>query len=225
MKQLPLPFPLNADMTFANWSATTKHQALLKLLQQHGDKNRLIYLYGSGGVGKTHLLQATIQQALSLHHKALYLDCGKPLPADALTYATTLDCLATDNIDRINGETQKALFELYNKTKQRQLKWLISSQVLPQKLKFTFKDLMTRLSQAFIFHLEPYSDQECGAILKQKSEEKGMLVHHSIYNYLLKHQPRDLTSLLQTLEKIERLALQKQKKISLHLVKEALQFE
>ena len=68
LRQLPLPVRLRDEATLANFlppAALAELPAALEALVSTGtgDGEAIIYLYGPGGVGKSHLLQAACHLA------------------------------------------------------------------------------------------------------------------------------------------------------------------
>ena len=81
-QQLTLSITVRDDARFANYYAGPNEQVVQALQQQwttHGEP--YIYLWGSEGVGCSHLLQAACHYAEGLGHQGVYL------PLDELVLA------------------------------------------------------------------------------------------------------------------------------------------
>ena len=218
MRQQLLPISLNIEMLFDNWQTTKSTQTLLHTLQQT-TTSQVIYLYGEKGLGKTHLLQAVVHQALSNKKETIYLDFNKSIPDDIWQKLDTLEVICLDNIDNLNEEQQYFLFELYNKVKTKHLRLILTAQVTPNHLNYALVDLKTRLNLSLIFSLSRYEDEDLKIILIAKIKEQKLLINDNIFNYLLNTFDRDLSHLLTVIEKIKCYVIENKQKVSLPLVK------
>jgi DnaA family protein len=218
VRQQLLPIELNLEMLFDNWQQTQSTQPVLNTLQK--DTNtQIIYLFGAKGLGKTHLLQATVHQSLELDKKTIYLDLKKDIDSEIWQQLETFDVICLDNIDNLNTEQQVLLFNLYNKVVVNKLRLIVSAKVSPKNLNYNLVDLKTRLSLSLIFALAPYNDDDLKNILYAKVKEQKLLINDNIFNYLLNTFERDLSHLLIIIEKIKHYAIETKQKVSLPLVK------
>jgi DnaA family protein len=218
VRQQLLPIELNLEMLFNNWQQTQSTQPVLNTLQK--DTNtQIIYLFGAKGLGKTHLLQATVHQSLELDKKTIYLDLKKDIDSEIWQQLETFDVICLDNIDNLNTEQQVLLFNLYNKVVVNKLRLIVSAKVSPKNLNYNLVDLKTRLSLSLIFALAPYNDDDLKNILYAKVKEQKLLINDNIFNYLLNTFERDLSHLLIIIEKIKHYAIETKQKVSLPLVK------
>jgi DnaA family protein len=205
-------------MLFDNWQQTQNTLPILNALQK--DTNaQIIYLVGSNGLGKTHLLQAMVHHSLELDKKTIYLDLKKDIDSAIWQQLETLDIICLDNIDNLNAEQQHLLFNLYNKVVVNKLRLIVSAKVSPKNLDYDLVDLKTRLSLSLVFALTPYNDNDLKNILYAKVKEQKLLINDNIFNYLLNTFERDLSQLLVIIEKIKHYAIETKQKVSLPLVK------
>ena len=156
MNQLGLPISLDSKTLLDNFLGNK--QLLDFIAQLYVDKSSgEIYVYGSTGLGKTHLLQGATLRALSDQQSAMYIDCDNSLPEHVLESIEQLNWISIDNIDAINDNQQDLFFDLYNRAKQAKVSMIISGSDLPSELG-VMKDLKTRFSLATIFRLQPLDD-------------------------------------------------------------------
>lgn len=225
MKQLGLPVLLNSKMRLSNFVGRKNSQILSFINTLFADNNsNVVVVSGGKSTGKTHLLQGCIFAAMDRQLNAVYIDIKEQLPEDLIAGLSTADWVCIDNIDIANRTQQQELFDLYNQIKQTQTKLIVSVESLPSELKL-LSDLKTRLSLAFNFTLEILTDEQKIVILQSKMSDKNICIDAKIYVYLFKHYSRDLSDLLDAINQLDEVSLQKKTKITVPLVKQVLDFE
>lgn len=226
MNQLGLPFVLNAKLLLSNFMGQGNQQAVsfIKNLLAQTSSN-VVYITGAKSSGKTHFLQGCALAALEQNLNAIYIDFKQDfkqdLPADIFNIVATADWICIDNIEYLNNNQARELFDLYNKIKLGGQKLIVSSQYLPYDLEL-IKDLKTRLSQALIFSLQPLSDKDKIRVLENKTGAKNLTIDTKIYTYLFKYYSRDLSKILRLLKVLEQRSLQEKTKINISLIKKVI---
>jgi DnaA family protein len=222
MNQLDLPILLNSKMLLSNFVGTDNKQVadfINSLFNQK--KSCLVYIYGGKSSGKTHLLQGSVFKAVAKNLKAAYIDPKQEISNKTIPKLDSFDWVCFDNIDYLNLTQQYELFEIFNKIKLSSTKLIVSAQDLPNNLNF-FKDLKTRLSSTFMFSLTALSDYDKINVLESKMRDRNLKVDKNIYSYLFKHYSRDLTELLDFIDKLDKISLQQKNKINIKLAKQFL---
>ena len=85
------------------------------------------------------------------------------------------------------------------------------------------EDLRTRLGWGHIFQLQVLSEAERRAVLRQQADERGVFLSDEVMDFMLSRFSRDLSSLIQLLDQLDRYALQTQRAITIPLVKSMLE--
>ena len=98
----------------------------------------------------------------------------------------------------------------------------IEGDVPPADLKLR-EDLRTRLGGGNVFALQLLSEAELRTVLGQEAQARGVNLSAEVVDYLLRRFSRDLGSLMQLLEHLDRYALQTQRAITIPLVKSMLE--
>lgn len=175
-----------------------------------GKKCNPFYLYGSSGLGKTHLVQAVGNEILKRYPemKVLYVATSdfyseyvymiRHQQGDefAKKYAA-VDVLIIDDIQMIVGKerSQEAFFDIFNSMYQKGKQIIITSDRLPEQIQELDVRLSSRLASAGAFDLQlPTFEDKC-AILKAKSEYDGVEIEDEAIEYianLVKTNIRDL---------------------------------
>lgn len=224
--QLPLQVQLRDDATLENFLATAATRPLVNALrQQPGDAGEaIIYLYGGAGSGKTHLLQAGCHLAGG---GALYLPLGELAghrPAEVLQGIEALDLVCLDDIHRVLGDPawELALFNLYNRARQRGCRLLVAGDAAPRALAVELADLRSRLAWGIVYQLPQADDEEKIAILQFRAGRRGLVLPPEVAGYIVNRAPRDMDALLRLLAQLDAASLVEQRALSLPFVKAVL---
>ncbi|GGY27180.1 DnaA regulatory inactivator Hda [Paludibacterium paludis] len=196
-----------------------RNREIITALTHHTDE-RFIYLWGEPGSGKTHLLQAWIAHAETLGRASIYLD-GQygPLP----DFAREASFIAVDHVDDLAPDDQIALFSIYNSLKESGEGRLLMAGRQPPMALAVRDDLRTRLGWGLVFEVKALSDDDKLAALNAHAAERQLAIPEDVFRYLLTHWRRDLTSLIEMLDILDRYSLALRRPITVPLVKNVLQ--
>lgn len=120
-QQLPLEFGATPAPTIGNFVATGNEEAVLRLsglvaeLAVGRAADRLVYLWGESGSGRSHLLHAVCAQAEAAGFQARYLEAKAPL--EAFEYDPAITIWAIDDAERLDEWAQVAAFNLVNEVR------------------------------------------------------------------------------------------------------------
>lgn len=181
-------------------------------------EDRVIYLWGAPGAGKTHLLQAAVEAASGRGH-ARYR-WSQAAPFDALE--PSLQFLAVDDVDGFDDHGQAELFSLLRLAMDGGVRVLAAGSAAPAALHLR-ADVRTRLGAGLVFNVRALTDDEKIAVLRQHACERGFELADEGALYLLRHNPRDLPRLLALLDAIDRYSLQHKRPVTLPLLREVTQ--
>ena len=177
-----------------------------------------IYLWGSQGCGKSHLLAATAESARA-QRPVVSLEGAR---AGAELMLTPGCLLMIDDVGQLGGEAQVALFRAFNAARFLGLAMLLSGDEPPLRLALR-EDLRTRIGQTLIYEIHALSDEEKAAALRRHAIERGMLMDPGVVHYLLRHGRRDLPSLMAMLGSLDRASLEQKRPPTLPLLRELMQ--
>ena len=181
---------------------------------------RFIYLWGEPSSGKTHLLKAFAAAMARGGLNAVYLACAAELPGDLAGH----DVVALDNVERLGGEGQIALFNLYNRLREGRGRLLASGPCAPAQLGLR-PDVVTRLGWGLVYQMHGLSDEEKTQALHAHAASCGFRLGAGVAEYLLRHWRRDLPSLLAMLDALDRYSLETKRPITVPLLREVFQLE
>jgi chromosomal replication initiator protein len=190
--------PLDPEMTFENFVPQEQNLVVYKLLTELPPFNP-IYIYGPQGSGKTHLLMATANRALSQGKKVFFVKAETftehVVQAIRLGQMQTfrqvyrdIDMLIIDDIDIFSKKlaTQEEFFHTFNTLHTSGRLVLLSANVAPTSLNEVEERLISRFEWGIsldIGKIDPLLILEKKAALWQIKTDKVL------FSYLLEHFP------------------------------------
>jgi len=185
-----------------------------------------LFVQGSGGVGKSHLLIGACRAAIAADFPARYLSLAQ-LPAprgDAIAAVETRGLLAIDDTQAIAGDrdAERALFDLYNRAKAAHARMLIAANASPTELGIVLPDLVSRLSACTQCVLHPLDDADRRAMLRLLAGRMGLRLDDDVLDWWFARQPRDAASLVALLQRVDRAALAAQRRVTIPFLRELL---
>ena len=174
---------------------------------------RCFYLWGEAGCGKSHLMQAVVEQARLLGQSAIYSYGAVPEVAQVV---------AVDNAEVLDDAAQIALFALYNRMRESGGMLLVSGVSAPAHLSVR-DDLRTRLGWGLVYQVHALNDAEKTQALERHGQARGFILPQEVMQYLLRHGRRDMPALLGLLDALDAHCLRLQRVPSIPLLKEVMQ--
>ena len=192
--QLPLPIGLDDYATWHNWLSRQETEALEQwLLQESGSH---AFIFGTSGLGKTHLLQACCESKGSQARYVPLRDVKDFAPEQVLVGVEQAALLAIDDIDVISGaaDWQEELFAAFNRCSESGTAWLVSSDRAPAQLDTMLPDLASRLASLPVFQLPRFSETDIEALLKLRAASLGFSLSEEVIHFCALRLPRDASA-------------------------------
>jgi DnaA family protein len=229
-KQLPLAMHLNDDATFTEfcWRGNELLQKqLIDTLSKNSDK--FLYLWGSNGSGKSHILQACCQYASNQGNSSIYIPLKMLEDSDnkILEGIEERGLICLDDIDckALNKVWEEEIFHLYNRIKDNEHTVLIiSSQKSPNNSSIQLPDLRSRLSSGLIIHINELIDDDKIHVIQTLALNRGFILSKLVCQYLIQHYARNMHDLYELLNRLDEASLVAQRKITIPFVKEVLNY-
>lgn len=228
--QLGLTLSLGEDATFDNFYSegnSVRSQLVAMLKGDVPDGENLVYLWGGGGAGGRHLLQASCHYFLTTGRSSQYLPLDDVIGFDAGALLDDIEhvslcCL--DGMERVgtHRDWQKAIFNLYNKVRDCGNLLLVHADRPPRELPLELADLQSRLCGGLTYHLPPYTDEDKRAIIQFRAARRGMDLGDDVVAYILSRGSRSLERLMNYLAELDCASLKAQRRITIPFVKEVL---
>jgi DnaA family protein len=226
MKQIALDIGLVTGPTLASFFAGPNEEALRHLELWVGKESASllrspvpVYLWGSNGSGKTHLLKA-VQDALRAQGASVgWLDASVHEPPE---FDERWAAVLMDDVHLFTAVQQHAAFNWFVNAQTHQRGVLGAGSSPPADLKLR-DDLRTRLGWGHIFQLHVLSEPELRAVLRQAADARGVFLGDEVMDFMLTRFSRDLGSLMELLDLIDGYALQTKRGITIPLIKSMME--
>ncbi len=209
MQQLLLDIRPPAQPELARYIVGRNHELMgqLQAMLDGVANERMVYVWGEAGSGKTYLLQAF----------------GAACRAKGLAVGTfgqgEAEVVIADQADDWDEALQLAAFATFNRVRERGGMWLAAGRLPPAELS-SMPDLCSRLGWGLVFQVQNLNDAEKRAALIQHAASLGFALEPQVADYLLNHMARDMGTLLRVLEALDRLSLRTRRPITLPLIRE-----
>jgi len=214
---LPPPPPTLDNFVVGN------NAAALHALRQW-QPGRAIYLWGTPGSGRTHLLQAAGNLPQAQYVGAA--QAGQVLAHLVSGDPTETRLIAIDDVEQFDTSAQSALFALYNRWREaaattRAFALILAGDRAPLTMPLR-EDLRTRLGWDLVYRLEQLSDDDRAQALHAQAAERGLQLGPEVVNWVLTHYTRNMSHLSALLNALDRYSLERQRAITLPLLKDLL---
>ncbi|MEM8845431.1 MAG: DnaA regulatory inactivator Hda [Pseudomonadota bacterium] len=210
----------------------TKDSALINVLKNAAARelNELqLFFWGGVGSGKTHLLQAVCHIAQNKKFRVIYLPMSDVFSysPEVLKDLNALDIVCIDDVHLISQRKkwEIALFDLINQMRAAESLIVMSSCQSPSEDIFDLADLNSRSTWGPVYKLPQLNDDDLKQVLMLHAKKSGLELSDEVCNYLLTRHKRDLSLLVKVLDKLTRLSLREQRKITIPFVKQVLSID
>ena len=210
-RQLVLDLLQPAAPTLENFVAGRNAEALgaLRRLAAGSGGERIVYLFGERGCGRSHLLQALAAVPGARRWQA-------DDPPDSAGLALV------DNVERLGEAEQIALFNRLNAVRARADAACVATGGAPPARLALREDLRTRLAWGLVYQLQPLADADKAEALRAHAAARGLAVGADVIAYLLTHLPRDMRTLVAALDALDAYALSHKRSLTVPLARQWL---
>lgn len=224
--QLALNLRLRDASSFENFLVARNREpferaqtSIAQLATTRSTSAQWLYLWGEGGCGKTHLLEAACRAAQAQGQTALYIPLGeKTTLSPALLEDVEQSALVcVDDVQAIAADAawEAALFALYERLRVQGGLLMLAAQSSPASSGLKLADLATRLSAGLVYQLQALSDPEKISALRLRAQRRGLTMTEEVANYLLTRFPRDTHSLFALLDRLDVATLAAQRRLTI----------
>jgi DnaA family protein len=198
MRQLLLDFTRAPEPTFENFVPGGNGEVLhaLECAVAGRSAERVVYLWGEPGAGKTHLARAF----------------GRAVEGRR----------GVRVVDGVEALDEAAQAELFNAFVDKAFAFLLATaRCAPRDLPLR-RDLATRLASGLAYRVMPLTDEEKRCALGAHARTRGFELSDEVASYLLTHGRRDMGSLMSALDAIDRFSLENRRPVTVPLLKAAM---
>jgi chromosomal replication initiator protein len=205
---------LNPKYTFANFVVGSFNElayaAAMAVVKNPGQVYNPFFVYGGVGLGKTHLLQAIGNEIVKNFpkKKVRYVPCEKFVSDVILaiknhqienlkSFYQNFDVLLVDDIQFLSGKekTQEEFFYIFNTLYEKNKQIVISSDRPPKAIPALVERLRSRFEGGIIADISQPDFETRLAILRKKSEERGVSFSDEILNYIASNIKKNIREL------------------------------
>jgi DnaA family protein len=223
--QLPLNMTLRPGSSFTNLIPGPNAEAVARVaLAAEGEgRDATLFVWGEGGTGKSHLLQAVCRRAQERGVPCAYLSMAEvvSLSPAMLEERETATLICLDEAEHLVGrrEWQHAIFALYERQRAQDGVLIAAGRASPNALGLAMPELVTRFGSGPVYHLHSLSDDDKVAALQLRARQRGLDLPDEVGRYVLSRYARDTHALFALLERIDQLSLAHQRRITIPLIR------
>ena len=223
MKQLPLGVRLHDRAIWASFQVAGSQQAVQGVKQlADAPATSMGWLWGAGGSGKSHLLQAVCAQLPGSGYFPLQqmLSFG---PA-VLEGIEALCCVCLDDVQVLAGQPdwEAALFRLYVEIEARQGRLLLAADQPAVALPWALADLRSRCMALPHWGLQLLDEAQQRVALQTRARLRGLELPDETAVYLQRPYPRDMNSLMSLLDTLDLASLAEQRRLTVPFIRAVL---
>ncbi|HHI91960.1 MAG TPA: DnaA regulatory inactivator Hda [Gammaproteobacteria bacterium] len=226
-EQIPLHFSWRDGLSFDNYAVSGKNAEIIHHLQHTAAggsaAEQFLFLWGSTGVGKSHLLQAACQHAAEHQRTVAYLPMMAlmGLSPEIFDGLEQMSLVCIDDLQTIAGNAQwdEALFHFYNRVRDAGNRLLVAANSAPPALKTQLPDLQSRLLWGPVMQLWELDDAGKITALQLRAKARGFDLPNEVAQFLMRRSTRDMRSLFTLLDRLDEASLVQQRKLTIPFVR------
>ncbi len=231
----------NFEYTFENFivGSTNKfaHAACMAVANNLADRYNPLFIYGNSGLGKTHLLHATINRMKQNNPniKIIYtkgedftnqmISClANKTMEDFREKYRKCDVLLIDDIQFIAGKigTQEEFFHTFNALHEEKKQIILTSDRPPRDIKTLEDRLKSRFEWGLLADIEPPDLELRIAIIKKKAEQVNITIPNDVLTFLGENLRSNIRQIEGAIKKLGALTFLSGKSITMEVAHECL---
>jgi chromosomal replication initiator protein len=236
-----VPDFLNKMFTFDNFVEGKSNQlaraASLQVTENIGKAYNPLLIYGSSGLGKTHLMHAIGNAILEkrpsavvvyLHSEKFVQDMVRALQQNAINnfkeYYRAIDVLLIDDIQFFAGKerSQEEFFHTFNSLLDRKHQVVLTCDKYPKEIVGLEDRLKSRFGSGLPVSIEPPDMETRAAILLKKTAQSNIKLPEEVAFFIAKRIPSNVRDLEGALRRVIANAQFTGREITIEFTKEAL---
>jgi DnaA family protein len=228
-KQLIFPFQINQKASFESFFCSPDNIELMSRLadlvvSKNADE---LIINGAEGSGKSFLMQAICNELSSSGKQFAFMPMNKAINmgVEIFQNLASLNAVCIDDLQLIlsREEWETALFNLINECQQSNCSLILSfggNQSLEDITQLP--DLLSRIKRMEFMKLQAVQDEFLNQALDFVSQQLDINLEKAELEFLLKHQTREFSLLVENLIALDKQAASLKRKITIPLIKETL---
>ena len=237
-QQLLLNFPSYPEYYFSNFVVSDGSRIAFETAKEFCSPNpatyQALYLFGQKNLGKTHLLLSMGNHAAEMGLRAVCIqghdfvnkmaDDLSPNTLQAMEQLLNVDFFLMDNVENLahSPKAQEKLYHIYNQMMDKGGKLAFTASLPPDKNSAMESYLTSRFQWGMVAEIKPIDDSTTAKIILKLAKDINLVLPESIIQFLLSRIPRDFISIQNAVSIINKESYVQKKKVTLPLVKMAL---
>ena len=237
-QQLLLSFPFHPEYNFSNFVVSEGSRIAFETAKEFCSENpvpyQALYLFGQKNLGKTHLLLSIGNRAAEKGFSVVCIQGldfvdkigGDPPPEaqQALEQLLNVDFFLMDNVESLSQspKAQEKLYHIYNQMMEKGGKLAFTAGLPPEKNSAMESYLTSRFQWGMVAEIKPIDDSTTAKIILKLAKDINLTMPESIIHFLLSRIARDFISIQNAVSSINQESYIQKKKVTLPLVKAAL---
>lgn len=215
MRQLVLDLAAQRAPSFDDFVVGSNAEAVAALRAAAGGDRRFrsVYLWGTPGAGKSHLLRSAVTAARIGGGLAQLWDALAPDAATALPDGAP-GLVALDHVDQADAAGAAVAVAAYIRARERDAVVIAAGARPPLQMELR-ADLRSRLGSGPVFEVRALTDEEKQEALAAEARRRGIPLGGDVLRFLMTRGPRDLRLLFAILAELDRLSLAEHRPITL----------
>ncbi|MFA5865188.1 MAG: chromosomal replication initiator protein DnaA [Phycisphaerae bacterium] len=232
---------LNDEFVFDNFVSgpcnKLAHAASIAIAREPGKRYNPLFIHGSVGLGKTHLLQAICHEIRrnAPESRIMYLSCEAFINAfiesvekgnvhDFRHRYRNVDLLVIDDVQFLANKdsSQEEFFHTFNTLYQAQKQIILSSDRPPSEIETLTERLISRFSWGLVAGIDRPCLETRMAIISKKSKLKDLKIPEDVTTYLARSIDSNTRELEGAITKLQGLAMLGDGQITLDLARQVV---
>ena len=228
-KQLIFPFQINQKASFESFFCSPNNAELISrlsdiVISKNADE---LIINGAEGSGKSFLMQAICNELSSSGKQFAFIPMNKAINmgVEIFQNLASLDVVCIDDLQLIlsKEEWETALFHLINECQQSNCSLVLScGGIQSLEVSTQLPDLLSRIKRMEYMTLQAVQDEFLSQALDFVSQQLDINLEKAELEFLLKHQTREFSLLVDNLIALDKQAASLKRKITIPLIKETL---
>lgn len=215
-RQLALKVGLSDLASFENFHAGSNREAVAAIRDAAAGRPGVLYLHGTAGTGKSHLLYAAIKEAGKRDRTAFYVSRagGQPAAGDWLDLPGEGLVCVDDIRDTLGAGEARALFSLYERIRGGSGSLVLSSRFPPAAVHWVLPDLYSRIRSDLVYRLTELTDRDLEEALRLRAAHRGIALTDEVMRFVLSRYERSPVALFRLLDRVDTESLARKRRVT-----------
>lgn len=214
MKQHAFSFNFEAHLRDDDFIVSECNADALSMIEYWPEwSSNTVYIYGDKSCGKSHLasIWKNKSNAVIINNENIKIYNEQP------KLIKSTHCFIIDGVENISDEV--ALFHLFNSIKESSGFLLLTSEKHPSAINWQLPDLESRINSVLTFFVGAPDDALIEILIAKSFADRQLQVEYNVISYLMKNIKRSFEDIFRTVERIDRLAIEKRSNITIPFIR------